>query len=52
MPIGDIKSSLQNNAKIDYIDCSKYTVLIVDDDELSIKVTERMLEPYKFNIKK
>lgn len=52
MPIGDVKSSIQNNVKIDYIDCSKYTVLIVDDDELSIKVTERMLEPYKFNIKK
>lgn len=52
MPIGNIKSSIQNDDKINYIDCSKYTILIVDDDELSIQVTERMLEPYKFNIEK
>lgn len=52
MPIGDIKNSIQSDEKINYIDCSNYTVLIVDDDELSIRVTERMLEPYKFNIKK
>lgn len=52
MPVGDVKNTIKSDEKITYIDCSRYTVLIVDDDELSSKVTERMLEPYKFNIKK
>ena len=52
MPVGDVKNIIKSDEKITYIDCSRYTVLIVDDDELSSKVTERMLEPYKFNIKK
>lgn len=36
--------------KIEILDCSNYKALIVDDDELDIKVTKRMLEKYKFNI--
>ena len=32
------------------IDCSKYTALIVDDNNLNIKVAKRLLEAYKFNI--
>lgn len=51
MPIGNITDAIKSKKNIDYIDCSKYTILIVDDDELSIKVTKRILEPYKFNIK-
>ncbi len=51
IPIGNITDAIQSKEKIDYIDCSKYTILIVDDDDLSVKVTKRILEPYKFNIK-
>lgn len=50
-PIGNIEDIVQTKEEIEYIDCSKYTILIVDDDELSIKVTKRILEPYNFNIK-
>lgn len=50
-PIGNIEDIVQAKEEIEYIDCSKYTILIVDDDELSIKVTKRILEPYNFNIK-
>ena len=32
------------------IDCSKFTVLIVDDNLLNIKVAKRVLEKYKFNV--
>ncbi len=35
---------------IDYIDCSKFKALIVDDDILDIKVTKKLLEKYKFQI--
>ncbi len=31
-------------------DCSAYTVLIVDDNLLNIKVAKRVLEGYKFNV--
>lgn len=51
MPIGNITDAIKSKKDIDYIDCSQYTILIVDDDELSVKVTKRILEPYKFNIK-
>ena len=34
----------------DYLDCSNYKALIVDDDELDIKVTTRLLKKYNFQI--
>lgn len=51
IPLGNITNAIQSKEKVDYIDCSKYTILIVDDDDLSVKVTKRILEPYNFNIK-
>ena len=51
IPLGNITNAIQSKEKVDYIDCSKYTILIVDDDALSVKVTKRILEPYNFNIK-
>ncbi len=35
---------------IDYLDCSNYKALVVDDDILDVKVTTRLLEKYKFQI--
>lgn len=49
-PIGEINDLVQSKEKIKKIDCSKYTILIVDDDELSLKVTKRILGFYNFNI--
>ena len=33
-----------------YIDCSKYNVLLVDDNTLTMKATKDLLENFKFNI--
>lgn len=49
-PIGDIREPIKVDRKIDYLDCSKYTVMIVDDNKLNLKVAERILKKYKFNI--
>lgn len=34
----------------EYIDCSKYNVLLVDDNKLTLKATKDLLENFKFNI--
>ena len=49
-PVGDIREPIKIDKKIDYIDCSKYTIMIVDDNKLNLKVAERILKNYKFNI--
>ncbi len=48
--IGDIREPQDGLTDIDYLDCSNYTVLIVDDNKLNLKVAERLLGAYKFNI--
>ena len=45
--------AVQNTVKTNpdqKIDCSNYTALIVDDNNLNIKVAKRLLEGYKFKI--
>lgn len=43
---------IENSIKFghNYIDCSNYKILLVDDNKLNLKVAEKVLEPYKFNI--
>ena len=41
----DVKTDLT-----EFLDCSNYKALVVDDDVLDIKVTVRLLEKYKFQI--
>lgn len=48
--LGNILEEEISNDDYEIIDCSKYKVLIVDDNKLNIKVAERVLEPYKFHI--
>ena len=48
--IGSITEPIKTKKTIEYIDCSSYTALIVDDNKLNIKVASRLLEPYNFNI--
>ena len=45
-----LQGDLDTNKKT-YLDCSNYKVLLVDDDELNIKVTKEIFSNYKFNIK-
>ena len=50
-PIGDIRKPVINDVvNSNFIDCSKYSVLVVDDNKLNIKVAKKILEKYKFNI--
>lgn len=49
-PIGEISEPVKQESEIDYIDCSKYKILIVDDNKLNIKVASRILQKYNFNI--
>ena len=42
------ESVLAKDMKV--IDCSKYKILIVDDDSLNLSVTKRLLSKYKFQI--
>ena len=50
-PIGNllISGSAKNDDKT-YIDCSNYSVLIVDDNMLNLKVAQKLLSKYGFNI--
>lgn len=48
--ISEDKKEDQQIKSLEIIDCSNYKALIVDDDNLDIKVTRRLLEKYKFNI--
>ena len=43
----EYKSKIIDN---NYLDCSKYKILVVDDNKLNRKVLERLLRPYKANI--
>lgn len=49
-PIGNINQNKKENDTFDYLDCSKYNILIVDDNKLNIKVASRILQRYNFNI--
>ncbi len=48
--VGDISEPYKNVNVIENYDCSKYTVLVVDDNKLNLKVAERILKNYKFNV--
>ena len=48
--IGNILTVEDQTEKQNYIDCSKYKVLIVDDNKLNLKVAEKILSSYKFDI--
>lgn len=48
--ISEDKKEDVSSETIEFIDCSQYKALIVDDDILDIKVTKRLIEKYKFQI--
>ena len=52
-PIGvqkEVTSEKTEDGYIRHLDCSDYTVLIVDDNETNLKVASRLLEKYNFKI--
>ena len=49
-PVGDTEYLTQENKVNEFLDCSKYKMLIVDDDDLSLKIITRIMELYKFQI--
>lgn len=49
-PIGDYKEATQSEKTSEKIDCSNYRIMIVDDNKLNLKVAQRLLSEYKFQI--
>ncbi len=49
-PIGDIRESYAIDKDIEYLDCSNKRIMIVDDNELNLKVAEKLLSAYNFKI--
>ena len=47
---GDINDEFKPDKKIEIIDCSKYRILIVDDNKLNLNVSSKILSKYKFQI--
>ncbi len=48
--IGDIKEPIRADEKLKFLDCSNYSILIVDDNKLNLKVATRILSKYNFKI--
>ena len=48
--LGNILEKREKGNELEYIDCSNYHVLLVDDNKLNLKVAEKLLQPYKFTI--
>ena len=49
-PMGNIEEKVDSVDNKVLLDCSKYKALIVDDDDLNLQVTKRLLSAYKFQI--
>ena len=49
-PIGDIREIRDGDENEELLDCSGKKALIVDDNELNLKVAKRILEEYKFTV--
>ena len=49
-PLGTTMAEAKTSDSNEKLDCSKYTALIVDDNNLNIKVAKRLLEGYKFKV--
>ena len=48
--IGDITKDNKEETHKEYLDCSMYKVMLVDDNKLNLKVAQKVLSNYKFNI--
>ena len=48
--IGNFEEARNDVKEKEYLDCSDYSILIVDDNELNLKVASRILSKYNFKI--
>ncbi len=48
--IGNIKEAVEESSKRQLLDCTGKKVLVVDDDELNLKVIKRLLGAYKVEV--
>ena len=49
-PIGNIKKEELTSDRTRFLDCSNFVALVVDDNPLNQKVTERLLKQYNFTV--
>ncbi len=49
-PIGNVIQSSNVERVKNFLDCSDFTALVVDDSKLNLKVAERLLKKYNFNV--
>ena len=49
-PIGSVNQDTSVQRVRNFLDCSDFTALVVDDSRLNLKVAERLLKKYNFNV--
>ena len=49
-PIGSVTQSNTTTRVKDFLDCTDFTALVVDDSPLNLKVSERLLKKYNFKV--
>ena len=49
-PIGSVTQETSVQRVRNFLDCSDFTALVVDDSKLNLKVAERLLKKYNFNV--
>ena len=49
-PMGDINETINIESNKELLNCVCMKALVVDDDELNLKVTERLLKAYNFDV--
>ena len=49
-PIGSVIQDNNSQRVKEFLDCSDFTALVVDDSKLNLKVAERLLRKYNFNV--
>ena len=49
-PIGSVTQTNTTTRVKDFLDCTDFTALVVDDSPLNLKVSERLLKKYNFNV--
>ena len=49
-PIGNVSQTTVSARVKDFLDCTDFTALVVDDSALNLKVAERLLKKYNFSV--
>ena len=49
-PIGSVTQTNVTTRVTDFLDCADFTALVVDDSQLNLKVSERLLKKYNFKV--